>query len=76
MSAEQKYESIELPAVGEIKARPGTATYELAGAAKYWYDKYQSVKAPERNSRINSFIAGAGIIVLVDIIAFFIYHLR
>ncbi len=32
-------ESFEVPGVGEILARPGTSTAELAGAVKYWHTK-------------------------------------
>jgi len=31
----------EIPGVGEIRARRGTSTAELAGAASFWHKKYQ-----------------------------------
>lgn len=34
------YETNEVPGVGEIRARKGTSTSELAGAAHYWSSKY------------------------------------
>lgn len=30
----------ELPGAGEVRARVGTSTHELAGAVKFWHDKY------------------------------------
>lgn len=32
----------DIPGVGEVRARAGTSTAELAGAAKFWHDKYQT----------------------------------
>ncbi len=31
--------SFDLPGVGELKARPGTSTAELAGMASFWHKK-------------------------------------
>jgi hypothetical protein len=40
--SENEYENISLPGVGEVRARKGTSTIELAGGMKYWHDKYKS----------------------------------
>ncbi len=37
--AEEKYENIDVPGVGEVRGRVGTSTIELAGAVKFWHDK-------------------------------------
>ncbi len=66
--SESSYENVELPGVGEIRARAGTSTIELAGAAKHWYDKCQT-------ARIDGFIAGAGIVFLLDILCVGMYFL-
>lgn len=40
--SETDYVVSEVPGVGEVKARRGTSTAELAGAVKYWHDRYQN----------------------------------
>lgn len=35
-------ESFDIPGIGEIRARKGTSTAELAGAAAFWHNKYKS----------------------------------
>lgn len=42
-------EAFELDGIGEFRARAGTATAELAGAAKYWSDRAK--KAERVNAR-------------------------
>jgi hypothetical protein len=61
MSGEKSYETVELPGVGEIRARAGTSTLELAGAAKFWYDKYQS-------ARTDGFIGGVSLVCIVELV--------
>jgi len=60
-------EVIELPGVGEIRGRPGTSTMALAGAAKFWHDKYQS-------ARKDGFIAAVSLIAAFEVFAGIIYH--
>ena len=69
MSSEavKEREVIDLPGVGEIRARPGTSTMALAGAAKFWHDKYQS-------ARKDGFIAAVSLIATLEVIAGIIYH--
>jgi hypothetical protein len=59
--SQKEYESLELPGVGEIRARPGTSTLELAGAAKFWHDKYKS-------ARLDGFIGGVSISAMAALI--------
>ncbi len=35
----EERQSFSIPAVGDVRARLGTSTAELAGAAKFWHDK-------------------------------------
>lgn len=64
--SQENYETIELPGVGEVRARPGTSTLELAGAAKYWHDKCQS-------ARHDGALGGAALILMIDLLAVGIY---
>lgn len=66
MSSEN-YESVDLPGVGEIRARPGTSTLELAGAAKHWHNKYKSAK-------IDGFISGASLVVILEVVIVAAYY--
>ena len=61
-------ESIELPGVGELRGRPGTSTMALAGAAKFWHDKYQ-------RARKDGFIAASIIIAVAEAAALVVYTL-
>jgi hypothetical protein len=62
------YEVAEVPGVGEIRARRGTSTLELAGGMKYWHDKYQS-------ARMDGFIGGVSLSAMVALISGAIYYL-
>ena len=62
-----KYESVEIPGVGEVRARPGTSTLELAGAVKHWHDKYQ---VAHKAGLIN----GVTIIAAVEVCAAALYY--
>lgn len=64
----KEYETIELPGVGDIRARPGTSTLELAGAAKFWHDKYQ-------DGRKDGFIAGASLLAMAELLAVCVYYI-
>lgn len=64
----ENYETVELPGVGEIRARPGTSTFELAGAAKFWHDKCQS-------ARRDGFLGGVTFTTLFFIFALVGYYL-
>ena len=35
-------DTYDIPGIGEFKARRGTSTAELAGAAAFWHKKYQT----------------------------------
>ncbi len=65
--SQPEYETIELPGAGEIRARKGTSTLELAGAAKHWYDRYQT-------ARIDGIVAGASYVVMGELVAAAIYY--
>lgn len=66
--SQRDYESVDLPGVGEIRSRPGTATHELAGAVKVWYDKCQT-------ARHDGMIAGMALLALSELIVASIYIL-
>lgn len=68
MLEQESYESVELPGVGEIRARKGTSTIELAGAAKYWYDKHKS-------AFVDGFAGGAVAVLLLELLAGGVYFL-
>ena len=57
---------IELPGVGEIRARPGTSTMELAGAASFWAKKYKS-------ARKDGFVAGVTLMATLNILCLIAY---
>lgn len=64
----EHYETTEVPGVGEIRARVGTSTLELAGAVKHWHDKYQS-------ARIDGFIGGSVFTLMFFACCFGVYYL-
>lgn len=66
--SEQNLETFDIPGIGELRARPGTSTAELAGAVKYWHDKAQS-------ARWDGFIAGGSFSFMVTLVGFALYHL-
>jgi hypothetical protein len=61
------YETVDVPAVGEIRARAGTSTIELAGAVKVWHDKYQT-------AYFHGFVRGAFAIAALDLVAALLYY--
>lgn len=64
----QKQIEFELPGIGEIRAREGTSTVELAGAVKFWHDKYKS-------ARTDGFIGGVAFSTMFAICSFGAYYL-
>lgn len=56
-----KFDVFDLPGIGEFQAREGTSTHELAGAVKFWHDKYQS-------ARREGFWGGVGITSITALI--------
>jgi len=64
----EEYQTIEVPAVGEIRARVGTSTLELAGAVKVWHDKAMS-------ARIDGFVGGAAFGIMFSVCSFGAYYL-
>lgn len=38
----EAYETNDIPGIGEVRARRGTSTSELAGAAAFWAAKYKT----------------------------------
>jgi len=58
----ENYQSVEVPGVGELRGRPGTSTVELAGAVKFWHDKYTS-------ARLDGFIGGVSITAMLALFA-------
>ena len=67
MSQEESV-SIELPGVGEVRARPGTSTAEMAGMVKYWHDKCQS-------ARTDGFLAGITLLGMAELLITGLYFL-
>lgn len=68
MSIENEYATVDLPGPGEIRARKGTSTLELAGAAKHWHDKSKS-------AYIDGFTGGGVVGVLISLATFGVYYL-
>lgn len=66
--SEQNLETFDIPGIGELRARPGTSTAELAGAVKYWHDKYQK-------ARLDGFIGGAGFAFMFSLVSYGAYYL-
>lgn len=65
----ENYGSVDLPGVGEVRARPGTSTLELAGAAKHWHDKYQSVM----RRKGSAFMGGVFSVVIIEAVILAVY---
>jgi hypothetical protein len=61
-------EVVNLPAVGEIKGRPGTSTMELAGMASYWHKKFLSARKEGR-------IEGATALAALCLVAEAVYQI-
>jgi hypothetical protein len=70
MQQAQESETFDIPGVGELRARPGTSTAELAGAVKVWHDKYQKA---HQSGRIDGAIAASGLIFIVELLATGLY---
>ena len=68
MTQENDYANYDLPGVGELRARRGTSTAELAGMAKHWHDKAKS-------AYIDGFAAGGVFMLLVSAVGASIYWL-
>ncbi len=68
-------DTFDLKGVGELKARPGTATHELAGMAKYWSDKYKNVETEIVSARRTGFLGGVVFATLTFLVSFAIYHI-
>ena len=64
----EEYQTIEVPGVGELRARVGTSTLELAGAVKVWHDK-------ARSARVDGFISGAAFGIMFSVCSFGMYYL-
>ncbi len=73
--ASSKYDAFEIPGVGEIQAREGTSTHELAGAVKVWHDRYQEAHNQIWAARRQGTIAGIAMLSMVEIFALVIYRL-
>lgn len=63
----EERESVSLPGVGEIRGRLGTSTMQLAGAAKFWHDKYRSAKR-------DGVIAGIALMATLEIAVVIAYY--
>lgn len=63
----EDFDTIDLPAVGEIRARRGTSTIELAGAAKHWHTKWKT-------AWIDGVVTGGLLSFGVSVIAALIYY--
>lgn len=58
MAENDAREVFDIPGVGEIRARPGTSTAELAGAVTYWHRKYEKeVKRPWRDGFLTACVS-------------------
>jgi len=75
MPQENELESIDIPGIGEVRARPGTSTIELAGAAKHWFDKHQALLNRIDTSRREGFIGGVFFSGISFAVTFAIYYL-
>ncbi len=62
-----KYDAFELPGIGDITAREGTSTHELAGAVKFWHDK-------AKTAYIDGFAAGGILTAIFSIVAGATYY--
>lgn len=63
----QNYDTFDVPAVGELRARPGTAVHEMAGAVKYWHDK-------AKTAHVDGFVAGGFVVVFAELLGYSIYY--
>lgn len=58
----------DIPGIDSFKAREGTSTHVLAGAAKFWHDKSKS-------ARLDGFIGGVSLLAMAEILAVAVYYL-
>ncbi len=69
-----KSEVFDIPGVGELPARAGTSTYELAGAVSVWHKKYLQA---HKTGRIDGLIGGVLYTLLIEsLIAGVYFYLR
>jgi len=72
MQQAQESETFDIPGVGELRARPGTSTAELAGAVKVWHDKYQ---VAHKTGFIDGAVGASAVIIIIEILATGLYFL-
>jgi hypothetical protein len=68
MTQKSEYVSLEVPGVGEFKAREGTSTVELAGAIHYWHKK-------AKTAYIDGAVGGSVLTLLFTLCCYGVYYL-
>ncbi len=77
--AEKPRESFDIPGVGELRARPGTSTAELAGAVDYWHKKAKAsyadgISVGKIVGRKDGAIAAISLVTALEVVIGIAYH--
>lgn len=74
-SASQERDTFEIEGLDTFSARKGTATHVLAGAAKYWQDKYKALETQVTTARRSGFLGGLVFTSLTILVSYALFHL-
>ena len=73
-SASQERDTFEIEGLDAFSARKGTATHVLAGAAKYWQNKYYNLETQVTTARRTGFLGGSVFASLAILVSYAVYH--
>lgn len=66
--SENESQSFDLPGIGEFRAKKGTSTAELAGAVKFWHEKYS-------DAHRDGFLAGSAFTFMFMLCSAGVYYI-
>ncbi len=74
MSEDTVRETMDLPGVGEIRPRRGTAVHELAGGIRFWHDRAKFWEKKYANARNGGLLAGLALSLATAAVAYVVCH--
>jgi len=73
--ASHERETFDIEGIETFSARRGTSTHVLAGAAKYWQDKYKGLESDIVSARRTGFLGGLVFAALTILVSYAVWHL-
>jgi hypothetical protein len=74
----KRRKAFDIEGIGEFRGKPGTAVYELAGAASYWEKRAKQLERAiiegKRNGWQSGFTAGLATALVIGTVAFALYR--